>query len=155
MSASAVALEQPELFSLLALRSRTIRLWLAAVGLAAFGAAYVGPIALAIRTPDVSRASVVQLPALSLPTIEIPTLAVPKLQAQPTTPPVRATPATARRVVRRVVHHVPATKQKTKTVKRNVRVPVVKDSYTVAPAAATAPADSKQAKDPFAGAAVT
>ena len=154
MGAGAVALEQPELFSLLALRSRAIRLWLAAVGLAAFGAAYVGPIALALRTPDVSRASVVQLPTLSLPTIEIPTLAVPELQAQPTTPPVRAAPAKVRGVVR----HVPApaaTKQKTKTVTRNVQVPVVKDSYTVAPAAAAAPADSKQTKDPFAGVAVT
>ena len=159
MRAGAVALEQPELFSLLALRSRAIRLWLAAIGLAAFGAAYVGPIALAIRTPDVSGLRVVQLPALSLPTVELPTLAVPKLNAPPTTAPFRATPApTTRRVVHRVVHRVPAraaTKQNTKTVAHKVQVPVVKDSYTVAPAVATAPANSKQTKDPFAGATVT
>src|SRR5213080_2065493 len=75
----AVALEHHEFFSLLALRARTIRLWLTGIGLAAFGAAYVGPIALAVRTPEVSRARVVQLPALSLPSFALPTLAVPKL----------------------------------------------------------------------------
>src|SRR4051794_5496320 len=144
LRAGALALDQPELFSLLALRSRAIRLWLAGIGLAAFGAAYVGPIALAIRTPDVSRASVAQLPTPSLPTIELPTLAVPKLQAPPTTPPVSATPApTTRRIVHRVVRHGPApatTKQKTKTVARKMHVPVVKDSYSIVPAAATAAA---------------
>ena len=83
---SSYALEQPTLISLLALRTRGIRLWLAAIGLAAFGAGYFGPIALAMTTPGVSRS--VQLPTLTLPAIGFPTLTVPKLHAAPTTPPV-------------------------------------------------------------------
>src|SRR3954464_10669988 len=106
LGAGALALDQPELFSLLALRSRAIRFWLAGIGLAAFGAAYVGPIALAMRAPDVSRVRLVQLPELALPTMAFPTLGVPKLHAPPAiAPAVRGTPATTQR---HVVRHAPA-----------------------------------------------
>ena len=40
-----------DVLSLLALRERAIRIWLAAVGLVAFGTAYAGPIALSIQLP--------------------------------------------------------------------------------------------------------
>src|SRR4051812_22885389 len=56
---------QPELLSLLALRQRAIRLWLAAIGLLGFGVAYVSPMALALRAPAV--VAPITLPALSLP----------------------------------------------------------------------------------------
>ena len=82
----ATAVVQPDLISLLALRQRAIRFWLAAIGLVAFGAGYLGPIALAIRAPSVTTPVV--LPALELPTVTFPSFAVPALHAAPVIPAV-------------------------------------------------------------------
>src|SRR5207248_11763877 len=48
------AARQSDVLSLLALRERTIRLWLAALGMLGFGVAYVSPIGLALTTPSVA-----------------------------------------------------------------------------------------------------
>ena len=94
--------------SLLALRQRSIRLWLAGIGFLAFGAAYVSPIALSFTQPTAAPAVV--LPRLTLPLVDFPTLAVPKLHAAPTldaagtsrtTRTSTPQPAAERRVVRR------------------------------------------------------
>src|SRR5205823_2230826 len=143
---SSVALEQCDLLSLLALRQRAIRLWLAAIGVLSFGVAYVGPLALSFRLPAGSPPAA--LSALSLPAVSFPTLGVPKLHAPAVgprahvTPLVRgAAPASRRRVIR---HPAPTSKATTRTV----RVPVVSNSYTLLPPAVT---KKKEKPDPFAG----
>src|SRR3954452_17584398 len=73
------AVPQPELLSLLALRDRAIRFWLAAIGLLAFGVGYAGPIGLPFRMPALSHPT--QLPELKIPAIAFPTFGVPTLHA--------------------------------------------------------------------------
>ncbi|MFL6018711.1 MAG: hypothetical protein ACJ74V_14385, partial [Gaiellaceae bacterium] len=87
---AASAVVQPDLISLLALRQRAIRFWLAAIGLAAFGMAYAGPIALAIRAPSVTTPVV--LPTLDLLTVTFPSFAVPALHVAPVIPDVAEQP---------------------------------------------------------------
>jgi len=137
---SSVAVGQQDLLSLLALRERAIRVWLAAIGLVAFGTAYAGPIALSFRMPALSSSPVV-LPALELPPLSLPTLAVPKLEAAPKVSPVRPPAPAARRVVHHAAATAPAPAQRAAThPTRTVQVPVVKDQYSVAPAATPTPA---------------
>src|SRR5262245_28743716 len=114
----ATAVAQPDLISLLAFRQRAIRYWLAAIGLVAFGAAYAGPIALAIRQPSVSEPTV--LPELDLPQIAFPHFAVPALHPARAVPAIPLTaPAPARTVRHRVVHRkVEHTKRRAATAQR-------------------------------------
>ena len=141
-----------DVLSLLALRERAIRFWLAAVGIVAFGTAYAGPIALSFQLPSFSTPVV--LPALELQAIGFPTLAVPKLQAAPKVPPLQLRARTAHQGVARQpvaaspASARPAAAQRTRTVK----VPVAKNDYSLAPPAA-AKAPAKQ-HDAFAGAPV-
>ena len=143
-----------DVLSLVALRERAIRLWLAAIGLVAFGTAYAGPIALSIQLPETS-APVVILPALKLPPIEFPTLAVPKLQTAPKVAPVQLPARTAHQGVARhpVAAASPASARPTAAQRtRTAKVPVVKNDYSLTlPAATTTPAKQH---DAFAGAPV-
>ncbi|MFL6035275.1 MAG: beta strand repeat-containing protein, partial [Gaiellaceae bacterium] len=145
MGSSVAVGQQQDLLSLLALRERAIRVWLAAIGLVAFGTAYTGPIALSFRVPAVSSSPVV-LPVLELPPLGLPTLAVPKLEAAPTVPPVRAPAPAARSVVHQPAATAPAPAHRAATHRaRTVHVPVVHDQYSVAPAATPAPAKKHDA----------
>src|SRR5215208_1152066 len=67
---SSVAVGEFDAVSLLALRTRAVRLWLAAIGLAGFALAYAQPIGLALTQPAASSATV--LPSLSLPLVSFP-----------------------------------------------------------------------------------
>ena len=150
--------------SLLGLRERAIRLWLAGVSLLAFGAAYLSPMVLAVTQPTVTPTVV--LPSLTLPLVAFPSLDVPKLVAPRALPAAAThtttTPATTRRVVhKRLVGRVipqmgppynPAGRTtRTATTTRTRTVPVVKDSYTLTPPAAK---KTKEKADPFAKAPV-
>src|SRR3954469_11874213 len=77
------AVTQLPALSPLALRQRTIRLWLAAVGIAAFGVTYVAPLALALTRPPLA----VALPELRIAVPTLPRVDVPKLRAAPVTRP--------------------------------------------------------------------
>ena len=91
MSYSATA--EPFGLSLIGLRQRTVRLWLAAIGMLGFGIAYASPIALALTRPPDTAA--IALPELALPAVAFPQLTVPKLHAAPRASRAIATPAPA------------------------------------------------------------
>src|SRR4051812_12825325 len=138
--------------SILAVRERAIRFWLAGIGLLAFGAAYVAPIGLAIRMPTLSHP--VALPALELPVVSFPTFAVPRLHAAPAPAPAApSAPPTevARRVVRQTAPQHPRPHRTMRHGARTVRIPAVRDSYSLLP---PQPKAAKPKPDPFAAAPV-
>ena len=140
---------QIDVLSRLALRERTIRLWLAALGMFGFGLAYVSPLGLALRTPQVEAKVVI--PTLALPAVAFPTLAVPKL-GRPRRCAASATRAAAPRQ-RHVVRHrfQGASAQAPHPQAGHAQDPVVHNSYSLLePAAKPAAAE----KDPFAKATV-
>ena len=152
----ATAVAQPDLISLLALRQRAIRYWLAAIGLAAFGMAYAGPIALAIRAPSITPTVV--LPALDLPTVTFPSFSVPALHAAPVVPNVAEQPRThapAHAVRHQIVtaHGRPSAPDTPARKTRVVHLPVVKDAHSQL-SAKESNTNTKTKADPFAKAAV-
>jgi hypothetical protein len=61
--------------SILALRTRAIRYWMAGVGLLVFGVAYAAPVALAVRM----QPRHVPLPLVGVPAVGFPSLSPPKV----------------------------------------------------------------------------
>ena len=154
-----------ETLSLLGLRERAIRLWLAGIGLLAFGVSYISPMVLAATQPAVQPAVV--LPSMTLPLVDFPSLAVPKIVA-PRAVPAAAThttattttpasaPAPAQRSVRKVAGRVvpqmgPPYTPRSQAVTRTRTVPVVRNNYNLLAPAEKTP---KEKADPFAKAAV-
>src|SRR6187551_3797301 len=84
----------PDRLSLASFRYRALRLWLVAISLLAFGAAYLGPIVQALRVPEASGAP---LPLVELPRLNFVPLVVPKLRPVPALPAPAAAPAPAAR----------------------------------------------------------
>ena len=100
-------------FSLIRLRHRQARLWLTAAGVISLATIYVGPLAIALRTPG-PVTTVSPLPTLRVPYVSFAQLAVPKLHAAPTIAPA-----------------APALHVGNKHIK--TRIPVVSDSYSLTP----------------------
>ena len=86
VGSSAAAVQPSHVLSLIGLSQRKLRLWLAWIGMVAFGVAYLGPMAVAFARP-VSVAAA-PLPAIELPQVKLPSLTVPKLHAPPVVPAV-------------------------------------------------------------------
>ena len=103
-------------FSLIRLRQRRARLWLAAAGVTSLATIYVGPLAIALRTAG-PVTTVSALPALRVPYVSFAQLAVPKLHAAPVVAPAQPALHFGKRHIK-------------------TRVPVVTDSYSLAPATA-------------------
>src|SRR6187551_3916910 len=139
-TASSTAVLEIEPLSLIGLRRRAVRFWLAGLSLLGFAVAYVGPLVAAFELPAVSSPAIVTpLPALTLPTVTFTGLKVPKVS-----PPVRqaAMPERSAAPTPRVSQQsaaqasarpVPQTRSAAAE-----QVPVVTDQYTLDPAAATA-----------------
>ena len=150
---SAVALDRSDLLSVLALRTRAIRVWLAGIGLVAFGTACSGADrAAAIRTPAVARRRR-NCRCYPFPQSSFRRSPFRSCTRRRWTAPV-ASPA-KRQVVRPAVRRAatPPTRKYART--RRVQVPVVKNSYSVAPPKSSAASPSSKRTDPFAGVAVT
>ena len=139
-----------EPLSLIGVRRRAVRFWLAGLSLLSFAVAYTGPLVAAFELPTVSSTITAPLPALALPAIAFPSLEVPKVS-----PPVRQaampersaapTPrASQQPATQAAARPVPATRPASAE-----QVPVVTDQYTLDPAATAAPPAAKAA-DPFA-----